>query len=362
MASTRKIIHVDMDAFYASIEMRDDPSLVGQPVIVGGQPASRGVVCTCNYEARRYGIHSAMPSSRAYRLCPQAVFLHPRFSVYREVSQQIMAIMREFTPIIEPLSLDEAYLDVSDSPLHQGSATLIARDIKQRIVDELRLTASAGVSYNKFLAKIASGLNKPDGLTVLRPENGLAFIHALPIGDFYGIGRATEAKMKALGIHHGADLYRWSEAELVQHFGKAGHWYYGLARGEDPREVHAHRERKSLGSETTFAADLHDLGQMCAELDKLAAELLPKLLERGWLAHTVTVKVKYADFEQATRTRSFPLPISRLDTLLPHIHELLLKTDVTARPVRLLGVTFSSLTVRQEDEDKVSRQGLLPGF
>lgn len=359
MATVRKIIHIDMDAFYASIEMRDDPSLVGHPVIVGGSPSSRGVVATCNYEARRYGIHSAMPSSHAYRLCPHAIFLRARFAVYREVSQQIMSIMRDFTPVVEPLSLDEAYLDVSDSLLHQGSATLIARDIKQRIVDELRLTASAGVSYNKFLAKLASGLNKPDGLTVLRPQDGLAFIHNLPIGDFYGIGRATETKMKALGIHHGADLYQRSEAELVQHFGKAGHWYYGLARGEDPRPVRAHRERKSLGSETTFAEDLHDVNQMCSELDKLTAELLPKLLERGWLAHTVTVKIKYADFEQITRARSFPQPIDQLETLLPHIHDLLLKTDVDLRPVRLLGVTFSSLIMRQKDDE---RQRLLPGF
>ena len=253
---SRKIIHVDMDAFYAAVEQRDDPRLRGRPVVVGGDPRGRGVVATASYEARRFGIRSAMPCAHAWRLCPQALFVRPRFEVYQSVSQQIRAVFARYTELIEPVGLDEAYLDVSGVGVCRGSATLIARDLKIAVRAATGLVASAGVSYNKFLAKIASDLDKPDGLAVITPEQGPAFIAKLPIGRFHGIGRATEQKMLALGIATGADLGAWSEARLVEHFGKAGHWYAQLARGEDDRPVCAQRVRKSLGAETTYAREL----------------------------------------------------------------------------------------------------------
>ncbi|MDR0770194.1 MAG: DNA polymerase IV [Burkholderiales bacterium] len=341
-SSPRKIIHIDMDAFYAAVEERDCPALRGKPVVVGGTPNSRGVVATANYEARRYGIHSAMPASQAYRLCPFAEFIKPRFDVYLAVSQEVMAILHRYSEDVEPLSLDEAYLDVSEATTHQGSATRIARAIKADIVREVRLTASAGVSYNKFLAKLASGMNKPDGLTVVRPQEGAAFVRHLPIGDFFGIGKATEAKMKKLGIHTGADLLRWSQDALVAHFGKAGCWYASLARGEDPRPVRAQRERKSLGNEITFALDVTDAGLLREELFRQLSELMSKLERRGWQAYTLTVKVKYADFEQVTRswTHRQPLDTARAQE---SIGELMARTEAGVRPVRLIGVTLSGL-------------------
>lgn len=339
----RKIIHIDMDAFYASVEIRDNPDLKDLPVVVGGSPEGRGVVAAASYEARRFGIHSAMPCARAKRLCPQIVFIRPRFQVYRDVSQQIMEILAEFSDCIEPLALDEAYLDVTGSHLYQGSATLIAQSIRQRILQVVHLTASAGVSYNKFLAKLASGQNKPDGLTVLTPEEGLAFIHALPIGDFYGIGKATETKMHKLGIFTGSDLALQSQADLVSHFGKIGYWYYDLARGQDSRPVLSHRERKSFGNENTYAADLTDINEMMLELEQLAGDLLHKMQQRNCYAFTVTVKVKYADFRQATRSRTFSTPIYQLVDLLPHLKLLLLNANASEQAVRLLGVSFSHL-------------------
>ncbi|MCL2310101.1 MAG: DNA polymerase IV [Proteobacteria bacterium] len=339
----RKIIHIDMDAFYAAVEERDCPALAGKPVVVGGAPNSRGVVATANYEARRYGIHSAMPTSQAYRLCPFAEFIKPRFEVYRAASQEVMAILNHYSECVEPLSLDEAYLDVSEATDYQGSATRIAQAIKAEIARKVRLTASAGVSYNKFLAKLASGMNKPDGLTVIRPQEGAAFVRHLPIGDFYGIGKATEAKMKKLGIHTGADLLRWSQDALVTHFGKAGYWYASLAQGEDLRPVRAHRERKSLGNEITFALDVNDADLLREELFRQLTELMSKLERRGWQAYTVTVKVKYADFEQVTRSWTHRQP---LDTVKAResASELLARTEVGERPVRLIGVTLSGLT------------------
>jgi len=258
----RKIIHIDMDAFYAAVEQRDFPELRGKPVVVGGAPDSRGVVATCSYEARVFGIRSAMPASQAYRLCPEAVFVRPRFEAYRAVSAEIRAIFQEFTERVEAISLDEAYLDVTASPLLQGSATRIAQAIKQRIMESTRLTASAGVSYNKFLAKIASDRDKPDGLCLILPEQGREIIAGLPIGGFHGIGKATEAKMKALGIHCGRDLECLSIATLVQQFGKVGEHYYRIARGIDERPVIPNRPRKSWGAETTFPVDLSDKAEM----------------------------------------------------------------------------------------------------
>lgn len=337
----RKIIHIDMDAFYAAVEQRDFPRYRGRPVVVGGSPDSRGVVATASYEARRFGIHSAMPASQAYRLCPQAIFVRPRFEVYRQVSEEIHRVLRTYTDLIEPLSLDEAYLDVTGSTLHQGSATRIAHEIKHRIRQITGLTASAGVSYNKFLAKLASELEKPDGLTLITPDRGPAFIQSLPIGRFHGVGRATETRMKAHGIHTGADLLAWSLERLVATFGKAGAFYFELARGIDRRPVESRRERKSLGSETTFADDLTDTADMVAQLNRLAAEVAEDLKQRRLSGRTLTVKVKFADFEQVTRSRTFEHPIRGLADMLPWLGELLARTDAGQRRVRLLGVTVS---------------------
>ncbi|MCH8496286.1 MAG: DNA polymerase IV, partial [Balneolales bacterium] len=251
----KKIIHVDMDAFYASVEQRDDPSLVGRPVIVGGSPQSRGVVATCSYEARKFGVHSAMPTSQAYRLCPDGAFVYPRFDVYKEVSLQIRAIFDDYTDLVEPLSLDEAYLDVTVNKKENPSATLIAREIQSRVFDEVGLTCSAGVAANKFLAKVASGYKKPSGITVITPEKAEAFINQLPIGKFHGVGAATEKKMLELGIANGADLRERDEVDLVRHFGKSGHFYYRIAHGIDERDVKPNRIRKSVGAENTYSED-----------------------------------------------------------------------------------------------------------
>lgn len=343
----RKIIHIDMDAFYASVEQRDKPELCGRPVIVGGDPGGRGVVAACSYEARRFGIHSAMPAARARRLCPQAVFLRPRFDVYRSVSAQIRAVFAEFTDAVEPLSLDEAYLDVTGTPLYQGSAARLAAAIKQRIREVTGLTASAGVSYNKFLAKIASDMDKPDGLFVITPEQGASFIASLPVRRFHGIGRATEAKMQALGINTGADLRRQSRERLLRHFGKAGLYYYQIARGIDERPVNVARTRKSIGSETTLAEDLEDTAAMLAILAERAQKVSGLLQEKSLAARTLTVKVKYDNFRQVTRSFSTDEVFRSFAEMAPLLPELLARTEAGARRVRLLGVSVSGL---QPDE------------
>ncbi len=343
MNPQRKIIHIDMDAFYASVEQRDRPELRGRPVIVGGQPNTRGVVAACSYEARRYGIHSAMPSSRASRLCPEAVFIPPRFPAYREVSQQINAVFKRYTALVEPLSLDEAYLDVSQAPDFRGSATLIARAIKQQIQTETGLTASAGVSYNKFLAKMASDMDKPDGLTLITPTEGLAFIQQLPIGKFYGIGRATEKKMLALGITNGADLALWTEQDLIERFGKAGHYYFNVAQGVDERPVRNHRQRKSLGKELTYQQDLLDHAAIRTALFEIAEQLGRAMQAKKLSGRTLTIKLKYDNFQQITRSKTTETSIAGSDEMLPLIDELLLKTEVGQRKIRLLGVTLSGL-------------------
>ncbi|MCK8516858.1 DNA polymerase IV [Methylonatrum kenyense] len=344
----RKIIHVDMDAFYAAIEQRDDPALRGRPVVVGGSPDGRGVVATCSYEARRFGIHSAMPAARAIRLCPDAVFLRPRFTVYRAVSRQIQALFRDYTDLVEPLSLDEAYLDVTCSSRFQGSAIRIARDIKARIRAETGLTASAGVSYNKFFAKQASDLEKPDGLTLIRPEQGAGFIASLPVGRIHGVGRATERRMHDLGIRTGADLRRWSLAELQQTFGRRAGYYYGLARGVDERPVRGERIRKSIGAEQTYPADLRDRTAMCQALVPLAEKVATALDARELQGHTLTLKVKFSDFRQITRARSRALPWRNAVDMLPVAEALLGQTEAGERPVRLLGLSVSSLQPREE--------------
>lgn len=340
----RKIIHVDMDAFYASVEQRDNPDLRGQPVAVGGS-RQRGVVAAASYEARQYGVRSAMASSVAVRKCPDLIFVKPRFEVYKAVSAQIRTVFAEYTELIEPLSLDEAYLDVTDSRLHGGSATLMAKAIKQRIREETSLTASAGVSYNKFLAKLASDYRKPDGLYVIKPEAGLSFVELLAVGQFHGIGRVTAAKMSALGIFTGLDLRQQSEEFLTGHFGKVGHHYYGIARAIDERPVTPNRVRKSVGSENTFETDLTDEPALVTGLTPLLDDVWSYCDRTGVRGRTVTLKVKYADFQQITRSRTADSPVSNRAMLERMTLDLLASVLPLTKAVRLLGVSLSSLQI-----------------
>ncbi|MCQ8104301.1 DNA polymerase IV [Methylomonas sp. SURF-2] len=341
--SPRKIIHIDMDAFYAAVEQRDNPAYRNKPVVVGGKPDSRGVVATCSYEARLFGVHSAMPSARAARLCPQAIFIKPRFDVYREASENIRAIFSRYCDCIEPLSLDEAYLDVSDSSYFKGSATLLAKHIKREIYRQTGLIASAGISYNKFLAKLASDLDKPDGLRVITPEQALAVMAKLPIGKFHGVGPATEKRMRDLGIQNGWDLKQVSLPMLQQYFGKSARHYYDIARGIDHRPVNAHRDRKSIGVETTFAEDIDDAQIILFHLQTLLSQALNKLAEKRLLAYTLTIKVKYRDFVQVTRGRTLPQAIADTNDNVPLLIDLLRNTAVGEKKVRLLGVNLSTL-------------------
>lgn len=349
MTRQRKIIHIDMDAFFASVEQRDNPDYQGKPLIVGGQPNSRGVVAACSYEARKFGIHSAMPSSRAYRLCPQAIFVRPRFDAYREVSQQIRDIFWRYASDVEPLSLDEAYLDVTYTAEYDGSATLIAKAIKRDILEETQLTASAGVSYNKFLAKIASDMDKPNGLYVIRPEQGVAFVETLPIGKFHGIGPATEAKMKKFGIETGLDLRQKTLDELNNRFGKSGQYYFNIARGIDERPVRSTRIRKSLGKETTFAEDSLSTLELTAKSLDLAEIVLETLAKQSLKARTVTVKVKYADFQQVTRAQTLSHHITMTD-LKEWIPVLLERTEAGHKAVRLVGLSLSGFETPVSEE------------
>jgi len=338
----RKIIHVDMDAFYASVEQRDHPELRGKPVAVGGAQA-RGVVAAASYEARVFGVRSAMPSVTAQRKCPELVFLPPRFDVYRAISQQVRAILSDYTPLVEPLSLDEAYLDVSENRKGIASATWIAKQIRARIRRETGLTASAGVSYNKFLAKLASDYRKPDGLFVITPAMGPAFAAALPVDKFPGIGPATTAKMNRLGIRTGRDLETQTLAVLRRQFGKAGISHYWMARGIDERPVKADRARKSIGTETTFAHDLFDFDAMRTVLQPLIGKLWIRCESAGVCGCTVTLKVKYADFRQITRRRSLPRPAAGRSEIERVSLDLLASLMPVPKGVRLLGVTLSSL-------------------
>lgn len=347
MTKQRKIIHVDMDAFFASVEQRDQPAYQGKPLIVGGQPNSRGVVAACSYEARKFGIHSAMPCSRAYRLCPQAIFVPPRFEAYRAVSNQIREIFWQYASQVEPLSLDEAYLDVTYTADYEGSATLIAQAIKRDILAKTQLHASAGVSYNKFLAKIASDLDKPNGLYVIRPEQGLHFVADFPIGKFHGVGPATEAKMQKLGIKTGADLRKKTLLELVERFGKSGQYYYNIARAIDERPVRSKRVRKSLGKETTFAEDILSTELLTEQLNALAEPILNMLAEQAIRAKTMTVKVKYADFRQVTRAQSVDTALDKR-AVKQWIPLLLNRTEAGRKPIRLVGLSFSGLEVANQ--------------
>ncbi|WP_078062978.1 DNA polymerase IV [Solirubrum puertoriconensis] len=351
----RKIIHLDMDAFYASVEQRDNPALRGQPVAVGGS-RQRGVVAAASYEARQFGVRSAMPSVVAQRKCPHLVFVKPRFEVYKEVSRQVRAIFAEYTPLIEPVSLDEAYLDVTHNLKQMVSATRIAEQIRAKIFDQTQLTASAGVSYNKFLAKLASDYQKPNGLFVIKPHEGLAFVEPLKVGDFHGIGPVTAARLNQLGIFTGADLRQQSEQWLRQHFGKAGSYYYTIARAIDHRPVVADRVRKSVGSENTFEQDLTEYEELVAGLQPSIDEVWEYCQRTEVLGRTVTLKVKYADFQLITRSRtSFALISSQ--ALLERITlELLAALLPMPKGVRLLGVSLSNL---DNTDELVGRQLVL---
>jgi DNA polymerase IV len=343
MNPQRKVIHVDMDAFYASVEQRDNPQYQGKPLVVGGRPEKRGAVAAASYEARQFGIHSAMPSRTALQRCPHLIFAPPRFDVYRGISEQIRAIFKRYTDLVEPLALDEAYLDVTHNNKSIGSATAIARDIKQDILNETKLTASAGVSLNKFLAKIASGMNKPDGLTVILPNEAEAFVEALAIESFYGIGPATAHKMYELGIHLGADLKRWDERNLVQQFGKTGRFYYQIARGIDERPVNPNRIRKSIGAETSFDPDLEDIDKIEQELNAIAQVVEQRLERTGAKGRTITLKVKFADYQQITRSRTMLRFVSGERPILAIAQELLRGIDLSNTKIRLLGITLSNL-------------------
>ncbi|MDG3004775.1 DNA polymerase IV [Paludisphaera sp. Pla2] len=353
----RKIIHIDMDAFYASVEQRDDPGLRGRPVAVGGS-RERGVVAAASYEARKFGVRSAMPSVTAKRKCPGLIFVKPRFDVYRAVSQQIRAIFAEYTPLVEPLSLDEAYLDVTENLKAIASATAIAEEIRARIRAETGLTASAGVSYNKFLAKIASDERKPDGLFVITPRRGPAFVEGLPVGKFHGIGPVTRAKMEALGIRNGGDLKARTSSFLQEHFGKAGPYYFRLARGVDDRPVSADRVRKSIGAETTFGADLFTAEEARAAIEPLVGKVWSYCEASTLRGRTATLKAKYADFRQVTRSRTVDAPVASRAVLEEIISALLEPLFPAGKGIRLLGVTLSSLEVDSEPRD--GRQLRLP--
>lgn len=337
----RKILLVDMDAFYASVEQRDDPSLRGVPVAVGGS-SQRGVVAAASYEARAFGVRSAMPSVTARRRCPDLVFVKPRFDVYKAISAQIREVFAEHTDLIEPLALDEAYLDVTENRQGLPTATQVAEAIRAAILERTGLTASAGVSYNKFLAKLACEQRKPDGLFVITPAMGPGFVETLSVKKFHGVGPATAERMHRLGLHTGADLRAQTMEFLTAHFGKAGPYYHGIARGIDHRPVRANRERKSVGSETTFSSDLSEREDLEAALAPLIDKVWRHCETHGLAGRTVTLKVKFADFQQITRARSNASPVASRAALERPVLDLLQALLPAPKGIRLLGVTVSS--------------------
>jgi DNA polymerase-4 len=343
----RKIIHIDMDAFYASVEQRDNPELRGFPVAVGG--GHRGVVAAASYEARKYGVHSAMPSVTARRKCPDLVFVKPRFDAYREVSNQIRAIFAHYTDLIEPLSLDEAYLDVTEDRKGLGSARAIAEDIRRRIREETKLTASAGVSYCKFIAKLASDYRKPDGLTVIRPEQGPEFVASLPVARFHGVGPVTARKMESLGIYTGADLRAWSLPELEARFGSSGAWYHQICRGIDDREVKPDRPYKSVSAERTFDEDLSDPSRLSAELERIAGYAWARVERAEVIGRTVTLKVKFGDFTIITRSKSFGEPVPDVECFAAAGQSLLAALVPVRQGIRLLGLGLHNLAERFDE-------------
>jgi DNA polymerase-4 len=336
----RKIVHIDMDAFYAAVEQRDDPRLRGAPLAVGS-PGERGVVLTASYEARTFGVRSAMPSTRARRLCPELQFVRPRFDAYRRESRRIRAVMERFTGLIEPVSLDEAYLDVTEPLTGAAPAVEVARAIKTAIRTETGLTASAGVSFNKFLAKIASDLEKPDGLTVIRPERALSFLAGLPIERFHGVGPATARRMRAMGIHSGADLQARPEQELAAAFGRLGRHYWRIAQGLDERPVEPDRPRRSLSVETTFDRDIGREEELVAALEALAPLLAERLERAGFSGRTLTLKLRYADFKVMSRRATRAAPFVGAREILAAGRDLLLQRPRPGDPLRLLGLGVS---------------------
>jgi DNA polymerase-4 len=354
-APVRKIIHVDMDAFYASVEQRDDPALRGQPVAVGGS-SRRGVVAAASYEARNFGVRSAMPSITAKRQCPALIFVPPRFEVYRDISHQIRAIFRDYADEVEPLSLDEAYLDVSADKMGLGSATATARLIRRRIREETGLTASAGVSYNKFIAKLASDQNKPDGLTVIPPGKGAAFVQTLSIRRFHGIGPVTAAKMEGLGVFSGTDLAAKDPLWLAENFGNSAEWLFNLARGIDRRRVKSNRPLKSLGGERTFFNDLITDTEIREALAHVCTVVWDRAAKKGARGRTVTLKLRYADFRTITRARSAPSPILDGASLLAAGEAILAPLLPTEQGIRLLGLTLSKFE-GEDDEHEAETAG-----
>lgn len=347
----RKIIHIDMDAFFASVEQLDNPELRGKPVAVGGS-GERHVVAAASYEARKFGVRSAMPSVTARKLCPNLIFVKHRFERYQEISEQIFEIFREYTNLVEPISIDEAFLDVTNDRKGICSATLIARSIKDEIKIMTGLTASAGISVNKFLAKIASDINKPDGIFLIPPENAEKFIEELPIEKFYGIGKVTAERMHKLGIHSGYDLKQWDLFSLIRNFGKAGKFYFDIVRGIDERPVEINSERKSIGTELTYEKDLTTRFEIIAELYKVEKELMERIERSGTTGRTITLKVKFSDFRQITRSRTLQNYISNFQTLHEEVTEIRKSLNLEGTRIRLLGVSISNL----ESDDCSERQ------
>ncbi|MBL8650637.1 MAG: DNA polymerase IV [Sphingopyxis sp.] len=352
----RKIIHVDMDAFYASVEQRDAPHLRGKPVAVGGS-SRRGVVAAASYEARKFGVRSAMPSVTAKRQCPDLIFVPPRFEVYRDISHQIRAIFRDYADEVEPLSLDEAYLEVSANKAGLGSATATAKLIRRRILEETGLTASAGVSYNKFIAKLASDQNKPDGLTVIPPGKGAAFVQTLSIRRFHGIGPVTAAKMEGLGVFSGADLASKDPLWLAENFGNSAEWLFNLARGIDHRRVKSHRPLKSLGGERTFFNDLISDTEIREALAHVCTVVWDRAAKKGARGRTVTLKLRYADFKTITRAKSVPFPIADGSALLAAGEAILASLLPTEQGIRLLGLTLSKFEGEDDEGDGAEAKG-----
>lgn len=346
-ARVRRILHCDMDCFYAAVHARDDPALRGKPLVIGGRPEARGVVAAASYEARRFGVHSAMPSSRAARLCPRAIFLAPEFPRYRRESEEIFRIYRDYTPLVQAVSIDEAYLDVSGRLGRLGSATAVAREIRRRVREERGLTVSIGVGPSKLVAKIASDFDKPDGLTVVRPEEVEGFLAPLPVRRLHSVGPATERALAALDVETVADLRDLSLEELARRFGRHGRVLWEFARGIDERQVTTHRERKSLGKETTFQRDLTAVAEMEEVVGRLARSVAEGLERRGIAGSTVTLKVRYDDFTTVTRSASRALPVASADEIAQVAVELLGRTEAGEQPVRLLGVTVSKLVAAE---------------
>lgn len=345
-----------MDAFFASIEQKDNPLFRGKPLIVGGRPQSRGVVAACSYEARRYGIHSAMPCAKAARLCPRAIFTRPRMARYREVSAEVMKIFRQYTHLVEPLSLDEAFLDVTVNSQNHPSATLLARTICSHIYHDVGLTASAGVSFNKFLAKVASDIRKPAGITTVTPEEGVDFLAGLPIRKFFGVGRVTEQKMLGLGIKTGHDLRQWELEKLILHFGKIGSFLHDIVRGIDTRPVQPERTRKSIGSEQTLPYDTNDMDEINAILRTLAKQIEKSLKGKKLSGQTLTLKVRYHDFTTITRSHTIRHGIRADEDIIALLPRLLASTQAGSLKIRLLGLSVSKLS----DGRNSPRQLLLP--